>query len=64
MSENSGVQSLNNNDTDSQTPSKTRKKTQSKKYLKKVIVCVDVGSSLNKILYQVEGHDVRYNNGY
>ena len=60
MSENSGVQSLNNNDTDSQTPSKTRKKTQSKKPLKKVIVCVDVGSSLNKILYQVEGHDVRY----
>ena len=63
MSENSGVQSLNNNDTDSQTPSKTRKKAQSKKTLKKVIVCVDVGSSLNKILYQVEGRCSVYGDG-
>lgn len=28
--------------------------------LKKIIVCFDVGSSLNKILYQVEGQNVQY----
>ncbi len=60
MTENSGVELLKSDDTDSQTPSKKKKTAQRSKPLKKVIVCVDVGSSLNKILYQVEGHDVQY----
>lgn len=42
------------------TPRKRSKGEQPKTPLKKVVVCFDVGSSLNKILYQVEGHDVQY----
>ncbi|EAZ87919.1 hypothetical protein CY0110_00805, partial [Crocosphaera chwakensis CCY0110] len=42
------------------TPRKRSKGAKSQTPLKKVIVGFDVGSSLNKILYQVEGSDVQY----
>ena len=43
-----------------ETPRKRSKGAKSQTPLKKVVVCFDVGSSLNKILYQVEGSDVQY----
>ncbi|MDJ0846695.1 MAG: ParM/StbA family protein [Crocosphaera sp.] len=42
------------------TPRKRSKGAKTGTPLKKVVVCFDVGSSLNKILYQVEGQDVQY----
>ncbi len=42
------------------TPRNSSKSAKPKTPLKKVIVCFDVGSSLNKILYQVEADDVQY----
>ncbi len=43
-----------------ETPRKRSKGAKPGTPLKKVVVCFDVGSSLNKILYQVEGSDVQY----
>ncbi len=42
------------------TPKRRSKGAKPQTPLKKVVVCFDVGSSLNKILYQVEGQDVQY----
>ncbi|EAZ87968.1 hypothetical protein CY0110_04967, partial [Crocosphaera chwakensis CCY0110] len=48
------------NEDKTKTPRKRSKGVKSQTPLKKVIVCFDVGSSLNKILYQVEGQNVQY----